>query len=414
MGSVNRGRRKNPRRRTDFGRLIQSGAKARALQNVSAFLIAFGQVARFWSARGLPPLSIGRSLALVLALISIAPTTRAQVDSTQIEALSRLKGMDLDANPALKGAVLKVLEKTRGTPQFVEIVRDFNLTGQTKELLDFAANHPNDSAGVEALRIAFAESGAAALQPISLGLIDAMGNSAEKQFVPILAPIVDDPKQPVANRKAAVKALAQTEDGAGRLLKLASEDKLDSSLKFTAMTVLNSARWPNIKAEAARVLPLPQARSAPLPPVSELVKLKGNPENGAQIFRKPEVNCIGCHRINNEGADFGPALSEIGTKLAKEAIYEAILDPSAGIAFGFEQWQLELKDGDEASGIITSESPDEIVLKAQTGISTHYKKTEIAKRIKSSLSPMPSGLQQAMSQQDLVDLVEYLSSLKKK
>jgi putative heme-binding domain-containing protein len=350
-------------------------------------------------------------LALVMSsLVSIL----AQVDSAQIEALSRLKGVDLEANPALKGAVLKVLEKTKGTPQFVEIVRDFNLSGHTGELADFAAKHPDDSVGVEALRMAFAEAGAAAVQPISTGLIEAMGNSAEKQFVPILAPLVEDGKQPVENRKMAVKALAQTEDGAAHLVKLASEDKLDSALKFTAMVALNSARWPNIKAEAAKVLPLPQARNAPLPPVSELVKLKGDPTNGAKIFRKPEVNCIGCHRIDSEGVDFGPALSEIGTKLAKEAIYEAILDPSSGIAFGFEGWEIELKNGDEAAGIITSETADEIVVKTPTGISTHYKKADIAKRTKSSLSMMPSGLQQAMSQQDLVDLMEYLSGLKKK
>ena len=37
----------------------------------------------------------------------------------QIEALNRLKNVDLESSPALKGAVVKVLEKTRGTPQFV-------------------------------------------------------------------------------------------------------------------------------------------------------------------------------------------------------------------------------------------------------------------------------------------------------
>src|SRR5205085_10216611 len=139
-----------------------------------------------------------------------------------------------------------------------------------------------------------------------------------------------------------------------------------------------------------------------------------NPENGSKVFRKAEVNCIGCHRVNKEGVDFGPALSEIGTKLAKEAIYESILDPSSGISFGFEGWQIQLKNGDEVAGLITSESPDEIVVKTQTGISTKYKKADIAKRTKSAISMMPSGLQQAMSQQDLVDLVDYLSTLKKK
>jgi putative heme-binding domain-containing protein len=356
----------------------------------------------------------GRILACVAVMALAIPPTRAQVDSTAIEALSRLKDVDLEANPALKNVVLKVLEKAKGTPQFVEIVRDFKLTGHSRELIDFASKHPADSTGVEALRIAFAESGASAVPPISLGLVQAMGNSADKQFVPLLTPIIDDARQPADNRKAAVKALAQTEEGATHILKLASDDKLDSSLKFTATAALHSARWPNIKAQAAKILPLPQAQNAALPPVSELVKLTGNPANGAKVFRKPEVNCIGCHKIVSEGVDFAPALSEIGTKLAKEAIYESILDPSSGIAFGFEGWQIELKNGDEATGLITSETADEIVLKTQTGISTHYQKNDIAKRTKSNLSLMPSGLQQAMSQQDLVDLVEYLSTLKKK
>src|SRR5829696_2276720 len=165
-----------------------------------------------------------RFLAFLLA-VNLGASASAQVDQTQIEALSRLKDVDLEANPALKGAVLKVLDKTRGTPQFVEIVRDFKLKGESKELVDFASKHPTDSTGVEALRLAFAESGASALEPLSPGLIQAMGNAAEKQFVPLLAPVLDDAKHSAEVRKAAVKALAQTEDGAAQILKLASEDK---------------------------------------------------------------------------------------------------------------------------------------------------------------------------------------------
>src|SRR6059058_5478217 len=41
-----------------------------------------------------------------------------------IEALSRLKDVDLESNPALKAAVMKVLDSTRGTPNFVKIVQD--------------------------------------------------------------------------------------------------------------------------------------------------------------------------------------------------------------------------------------------------------------------------------------------------
>ena len=353
-------------------------------------------------------------VAGAFATLTLSVSILAQADPVAIEALSRLKGMDIEANPALKGAVLKVLEKTKGTAQFVQIVRDFDLKGQTKELVEFASKNPTNSVGVEALRMAVKESGMNAIQPLSLGLIQAMGNSASKDFVPLLAPILDDASHPIENRRAAVKALAQTEAGANLLLNLASERKLDQTLQFTAAAALHTSPSPNIKSEAAKILPLPQTQSAALPPIAELVKLKGDAANGAKIFRKPEVNCIGCHKVNNEGADFGPALSEIGTKLAREALYEAILDPSSGISFGFEGWRLQLSDGDEVTGIIASESPEEIVLKSQTGISTKYKKSDVANRTKSNLSLMPAGLQQALSQQDFVDLIEYLSELKKK
>jgi putative heme-binding domain-containing protein len=352
-------------------------------------------------------------LAFALMFLASGFALAAEPNMVAIEALQRLKGMDLEANPAIKSAVLKVLETTRGLPQFVEIVRDFNIKGQSAELLAFAASNPTNSLGIDALRLAVAESGTAALTN-SPGLIEAMGNSADKQFVLFLSAALDDGKSPVETRKAAVKALAQTEEGSAHILKLAGEDKLDPALKFTASAALNSARWPQIQSEAAKLLPLPQGQNAALPPVTELVKMKGDPANGAKVFRRPEVNCVSCHRINGEGADFGPDLSEIGTKLAREAIYEAILDPSAGIAFGYEAWQLVLKNGEEPFGLITSETADEITVKTQNGISTPYKKSDIAKQTKMKLSIMPQGLQMAMKTQDLVDLVEYLSGQKKK
>jgi len=351
---------------------------------------------------------------LLCALCALCGEIWAQSNTAAVEALSRLKGMDLEANPALKKAVLNVLEKTRGAPQFVEIVRDFKLKGQAKELLLFAEKNPTESLGIEALRLAVAEVGAEGLQPLSLGLIQAIGNANDKDFFPALARVLDDATQPIDNRKAAVKGLAQIEEGAAHILKLAGEEKLDPALKFTASAALASARWPNIKTEAAKLLPLPQGQNAALPPVAELVKLKGDAANGAKVYRRPEVNCIACHQVNGEGVDFGPALSEIGTKLAREALYESILDPTSGISFGYEAWNFELKNGDEPFGIISSETNEEVTVKTQNGISTKYKKSDIASRRQSKLSIMPAGLQMAMSQQDFVDLIEYLASLKKR
>lgn len=336
-----------------------------------------------------------------------------------LEALSRLKGMDLEANPGLKKAVIKVLDQTRGTPQFVEIVRDFRLKDQDEALLVIASQNPGSSAGVEAMRLVLNQPNDELLKQSLAGtnainMAEALGNTGEKEIVPLLSPLVTDASRDVTLRKQAVRSLAQVQSGAAALLKLADEQKLPADLKLTASTALNGVRWENLKAQAAQLLPLPQGREAqPLPPVSELVKLKGDPVKGAAAFRSEAVGCIKCHQVKGEGIDFGPNLSEIGTKLGKEALYESILDPSAGISFGFEAWQITLKNDDEAYGLIVSETADELAVKATTGIVTRYKKTDIAGRVRQKLSIMPAGLQQGMSQQDFVDLVEYLSSLKK-
>jgi len=46
-------------------------------------------------------------------------------------------------------------------------------------------------------------------------------------------------------------------------------------------------------------------------------------------------------------------------------------------------------------------------------IPAHVAKNQIVKRTQSKTSIMPAGLQEVMSTQDLVDLVEYLATLKK-
>ncbi len=360
---------------------------------------------------------------LPLFLLILSPlwgiATTAQ-NNTAIEALSRLKGLDLDASPALKGAVLKILATTRGTPQFVDIVRDFKLADQGVGLLECAVLHPTHSSGAEAMRLLAAQGQipliTAALTGTNAAIVlTVLGNTGEKQFVPLIKPFITDPQRGIDLKKVALHSLTQTPEGTRHLLEMVRSDQLSADLKPTAMTVLNQVRWSDLKAEAAKLLPVPQVQDAqPLPPIADLLKQTGNPTRGALVFQRAEVGCSLCHQVDGKGMDFGPKLSEIGTKLGKDALYQSILEPSAGISFGFEAWQLDLKNGDEAYGIISSETAEDVALKTQNGIVTKYEKSNIAHRQQMTSSIMPSGLEHTMSPQDLVDLIEYLMTLKKK
>lgn len=335
-----------------------------------------------------------------------------------IEALSRLKGMDLEANPALKAAVLRVVESTRGTPQFVELIRDFKLQGQEQALLDYAASHPADSAGAEAMRLLLAQPELSKIKEALLGakageVVEAMGNSNDRRSLPLLESVLLDSKATLHVRDRATRALAKSHEGAALLLRHAGAATLPSDVKAVVAEELQRARWPEIQEQAARILRPTGPSRTPLPPLSELITRRGDPARGEAVFFSEKVNCAGCHQVGSRGKDYGPRLSEIGVKLGKDALYTAILDPNAGISFGFETWQLEFKDGEEASGLIASETEEEIALKAPGGIVTRYKKSDLAKRQKLKTSTMPGGLEQAMTLQELVDLVEYVSGLGK-
>jgi putative heme-binding domain-containing protein len=366
-----------------------------------------------------------RSLAILgafAALNLVALAQPAKLDdqtAVQVEALNRLKGADLESNAALKTAVLRVLEKTRGTPQFVEIVRDFSLKGQADALLDYATKYPAEASAIEAFRLAVTENGVTSLPTLldstnAPAVVQLMANTKDKSFDPVLKSLVQDSAKPLPVRQAAVKALAQSESGARFLLDLAQAGNLPADLKPAAASELNLAPWPDIKKLALEIVPLPAPSSAEsLPPISELIQRAGNIQRGRTVFESDTSACIYCHIVNGRGTDVGPQLSEIGTKLGKEALYQAILDPSSGISFGFEAWSITTKSDDELFGMITSETADELTVKSQTGILTKVKKSDIATRQKLSSSLMPQGLHLTMSTQDLIDLVEYLSSLKK-
>lgn len=341
--------------------------------------------------------------------------------SAALEALRRLKGMDFEANPALKAALLRVADATRGTPAFVEVVRDFGLKGQTAPLLEVAATYPSDQAAAEAIRIVLDEGGVESIRKAMetadrdrrAAWVQAIANSADARAIPLLTDAIKAPATSIPSRAIAIRGLARNEAGARELLRLAGDGVLEETARTTASLALGQSRWPEIRAEAAKAMPAPRtADGGELPPVSELVRARGDALRGAQVFVSEQASCSKCHQVDGMGVDFGPALSQIGTKLGRQALYEAILDPSSGISFGYEGWSVETRGGEELFGILASETDDELAIKQQTGTVVKVGKPDVVRRERQQLSVMPAGLASVLSRQELVDLVEYLTTLK--
>jgi putative heme-binding domain-containing protein len=168
----------------------------------------------------------------------------------------------------------------------------------------------------------------------------------------------------------------------------------------------------SVRNEALSYLPnAAKSVTKKVPSMRELLPLKANAASGKAVFMN---NCAVCHQVNKEGFDFGPNLSEIGSKYPKEGLLKSIVYPSSGISFGSESWELKLKDGSTLTGIIASKTETDIDLKLPGGAKQPIKTSEVKSIKQLKVSMMPEGLHENMSTQDMANLLEYLAGLKKK
>ncbi|MEM8892869.1 MAG: c-type cytochrome, partial [Bacteroidota bacterium] len=137
---------------------------------------------------------------------------------------------------------------------------------------------------------------------------------------------------------------------------------------------------------------------------------EGNAVAGQEVFSR---YCESCHVVDGKGIDFGPNLSEIGDKLPKGALYASIMNPSAGISFGYEGYLISLKDGNQFLGYKASETKKEIMLRMAGGNNQLIEKKDIKSMELMTESLMTPYLHVNMKEEELVNLVEYLASLKK-
>src|SRR5262249_44499961 len=149
----------------------------------------------------------------------------------------------------------------------------------------------------------------------------------------------------------------------------------------------------------------------PLSPYQELLE-GGNPDSGRTIFfERPDVSCLRCHRVGDEGGTVGPLLTKIGSARTREKLLESILFPNKEISPGYGQELLAMKDGAVEAGRIERESSTELVLVLSDGQHKRVPKADIRSR-KAGLSAMPEDVAKPLSKRELRDLVAFLAGLR--
>ncbi|HRO44473.1 PVC-type heme-binding CxxCH protein [Agriterribacter sp.] len=317
----------------------------------------------------------------------------------------------------VKHAIENGLNSVAQTQLYIDLVRKFRLKGKNTELLKLANQGSSDAIKADALRLLLESGGSKLITKALLQkndtpgyMISLLGKAGSDASRNILQQFLINKSNPVELRTAAVRAFSTGRRGETSLLELVKNKKLPKDLEPVATDIFTKTHRKDLKQEAAQYLAI-SLQTNKLPPPEELMAMQGNADSGAVAFT---TYCGTCHQVKEQGIAFGPDLSEIGSKLSKEALYTAILEPSAGISFGFEGYAFKLKTGATVSGYIASQTEDEISIKMIGGIIEKYRKADIVSKTQYDQSLMPEGLAEGMGAQRLANVVTYLEQLRKK
>ncbi|MEM7375502.1 MAG: PVC-type heme-binding CxxCH protein [Bacteroidota bacterium] len=332
-------------------------------------------------------------------------------------AIRSMAPANIRKSAKVKAQLNQLLSDLYGTEDYLRLVDQLELKEQVPQVFRMALDNPANSLGQQAMVLlreyealnlfeASVNSDQAEEVAASISILSMVGND---ESLKILNQVVHDETKSMRIRQSAIQAMGKGWRGQHLLNKLLETDStLVEDLKIAGANAMLGSYNESFRQSAMEILNLNQGEN-PLPPIQDLLAQKGNAEAGKAHYQQ---YCSTCHVVNDEGINFGPGLSEIGSKLSKEAIYGAILNPSAGIGFGYEGFLVTTKDGQIYQGFITSKTEDEVILRMNGGIDMPVDRKKIESMEMMDISLMTPGLGQVIGQQGLVDLVEYLSSLK--
>ena len=348
------------------------------------------------------------------ALLSLVKKDSKNKDQVVITALSHFSNDFAAKNPEIKKMLNASLKSYKGTTEYLKLVRKFDLKSKAKEVFALALDSAQSQIGIEAFKLLIDMDKqnfivASINKSNAAVVVDLLGSTDDWEAMNLLADMIIDDSNENVLRERALNSMGKSRRGQRRLINFIENGDLPASMDSVAIIVFLASGHEDLRKQASGLLQSPElANGKTFSPIHQLVKKDGDVANGEKVFQR---TCVACHQVNGKGIDFGPKLSQIGSKLAKSALFKAILDPSEAISFGYEGVDLKMKDGTEVRGYIASNTENYIELVLMGGLKNRYQKSDIETTVPMEGSLMTS-MAVAMEEQELVDLVSYLEQLK--
>ena len=350
-------------------------------------------------------------------LAALLPIERPQKETFQRMVLTHLSPEFVQSSPQVRQTVEELLPGIAGTEEYITLVSRLSLKQFSDELFGLVVENPLHELGVKAASAFIDLEGWEPIEQAVTGedptiqsaWVNVLGLLNRGEANELLQQVVMNDDVHLATRKLAIHALSKGYKSVWLLPGMLQEAELPDELKITTATYLLNAARPADRKLARETLEELAPEASTLASLDELVQRSGDIDAGQTHF---QAYCSSCHQVGEAGINFGPNLSEIGSKLGKEALYGAIIQPSAGISHGFEGYKVQTKDGATYQGYILSENDQEVTMKLPGGVTQSISQDDITSKEMLTQSLMTAGLHSVLGEEALVDLVSYLETLK--
>src|SRR5205085_411029 len=104
----------------------------------------------------------------------------------------------------------------------------------------------------------------------------------------------------------------------------------------------------------------------------------GDWERGKKIFFGEQAACFKCHQVGGEGGKIGPDLSNLIYR-DYASVLKDITMPSAAINPDHLAYNIDLTDGERATGVIVQDTGTQVILGQATGQSLTLERNKIAR-----------------------------------
>jgi putative heme-binding domain-containing protein len=130
----------------------------------------------------------------------------------------------------------------------------------------------------------------------------------------------------------------------------------------------------------------------------------GNPYQGKQLYM---ASCGKCHTLFTQGGKIGPDLTAYKRDDLRGILLN-VVNPSAEIREGFENYIAQTSDGRVLTGFIADQDANTVVIRSADGQNAIVPRDEIEELRATRQSVMPDGLLKNFTDQQIRDLFAYL------